>query len=493
MNYIDVMTHKGDKSHIEYDIIGDVLINLKTNYWIYTMSNERWTEYMVHLNDKTVDESIITSYDQYAIKHMDIILIYSKLTHSMKSGFVAIIQVYKSMFQNKNKIKVFKDNNLNRFYSSIETVSIFDTPITLVLLEDKLKNMEGYKSTTSFKHKYTQIISNMQQVPCEIGKKIIEELFNIRDAGIPNTIKKTKAKTKKKEIEMEVEEVDKPVKMIKKKIIKALVKKPITKAKKAITYDSISEHTSYSDADTNDEANKEEEEEENEHKNGYCPIMITPCTDFIIPCDLAYDENDDDIDAYGNSPDVYIKINYILNHIRECNKCDITNNGTCELSAMNSKCIYSFCQYNESHIECQSAIKKYHELKKYNPFGDIIDKLSIKIIYIYEENSGDMYNGNIMILVAKPENYNTDINYCIQNKKTKMIKKQEDDLEGDDLEGDDLEGDDLEDDQDNKYNKNKYDSDSDSESEIHYEDHQYISNMDDNYYFSDYTKKKCYN
>ena len=127
-----------------------------------------------------------------------------------------------------------------------------------------------------------------------------------------------------------------------------------------------------------------EENEDDEHKNGHIPVMIITCKNFKLPkikCDI------DDIDDDGNTLDDKAKCKYIINHIKKCDDCDKINNDKSNFINFFQNSIINFEKINETSIEYDIIVNYYHSVKKYNPFGDSIEKSTGKLYFINDDDS----------------------------------------------------------------------------------------------------------
>lgn len=353
------------KKKNEYDIVGNMLINNSTSYWIHNIAKERWIELNNNYNkpDETKDQDDfkIGTFDEYAVSSMDVIFVYLKSKSPKENGFVAMGQTIGKVLYNKdNKVQLYGDANLQKYCITFETIVMFETILTCKTIENNILALPGIKSLTAFKNKYTTNAGTLVKLPYALGQPLTELLAESAENN------------KNVEREQESENIE--------------LVDPID--------DAIIENN-----EDNNSSDENIEPVDEEHKLGHIPIMIVLCKAFNVPV-VDCDEND--IDEFGNTIDGNAKCEYFKNHITMCKKCDITNNGTDNLIKSMDDCIMSYASGSESVADCSVAIEYYYSSKKYNLFGDILDKTSIKLYHIIDKTS--IYNNCILVLWASPGN-----------------------------------------------------------------------------------------
>jgi hypothetical protein len=332
-------------------------------FWIYIMSRKVWKEY-----DK-YEEMYLSYYLNTNVRKGDIIFLYLK--NKNLNGFVGICKTSTNPKKN-NKIKIFKDNNLNNYVLELEDSVGFD-PVKLDKVFPHISiNVKGYRSIQSFRLNCLvgyDCLSLLEYSGVELLKGLYE-LTKVPEATEPvesseseNISLKTHNKKRKSNIEVidlsdSADESDE------------------------ITYDSeldSSINDSSNDSDYAGESNEgdEEEEEEKEESDGMIPIMVIPCKGFKLP------KKDDR------------KIKYFKEHYLTCNDCDITNNNNVELSViLENSCIEIVNVTKKKDPYYNSPIESYWGLEKYEPmFAE--ERPFIRVATI---NNGDEYYDGCLLI-----------------------------------------------------------------------------------------------
>lgn len=124
---------------------GDIRIESNIDYWIYVLTDEQWSS----IQSISTSKLYISSFLEYKIDPNDIILFYVKTSKT----FVALASVQskpvlnendqnaKSLTKNTRLIKLFRDNNLNRYVIKLNQIKTFS--IKTNRLTDQLKAIFG--------------------------------------------------------------------------------------------------------------------------------------------------------------------------------------------------------------------------------------------------------------------------------------------------------------------------------------------------------------
>lgn len=139
------------------------------------------------------------------------------------------------------------------------------------------------------------------------------------------------------------------------------------------------------------------EQEDEEHRLGHIPVMIILCKKFKLPKIKC---NKNEIDDYGNTKDDTKKINYFVEHIKKCKECEKINNDDNDFFSFLDNSIKNFIKMSDNDPEYELIINAYQSVKKYNPFGDLIENPIIRIYYIDKD---EMYNNCVVVAWATPE------------------------------------------------------------------------------------------
>ena len=102
----------------------------------------------------------------------------------------------------------------------------------------------------------------------------------------------------------------------------------------------------------------------------------------------------------GRGKDDNIKIKYFKEHISGCKNCRKTNNENADFINFMDESIINFMEISGDDTDYDYIIEAYQSVKKYNPFGDDIEKETCKIYYIDDD---DIYNHCIVIAWAQPD------------------------------------------------------------------------------------------
>jgi hypothetical protein len=334
------------------NIIKDIRKNINSQYWIYIISSTDW-KYL--FNKYNNNKFILSSFNKVDILKNDIIIIYQKNKNN-NNGFMAFGIVSNDMKKNDMNIKIFQDKNMNRFYIELNVISMSDNNYKIMDIDKKLQKCKEYikYKKYTFLHKYIIGNANFVNIPKNVGKNIVEELFK--------TFKKDNLKKEKNNnflnimldnsnIEKDIEiNIDEYMENIEKKIdvVEEIVPDEII--------DGIN----------------------NEHAEniiiGKIPILIIPCKDCIN----------------------IISIDSFINHYNSCDSCEIINNNNREINKelINRKMYHKNLKNSENFL---NIITLYQEVKKYvYCFNEIPEILPIYLISI--DNKYCMYNSCYFIV-----------------------------------------------------------------------------------------------
>lgn len=144
----------------------DYNITSTTKYWIYTI-NFIQCKYLKELFQKR--KLIISSSKKYEINDNDIILIYCK--NVGKSGFISVCQTLYKMKKNNKNMKIFDDDNFNKYHVNLKIVLFFDNFYKLSEIKhDKMNEI---------KKKYIKDNLQFEMIPKDIGKMIYQKLIEL--------------------------------------------------------------------------------------------------------------------------------------------------------------------------------------------------------------------------------------------------------------------------------------------------------------------------
>lgn len=240
---------------------------------------------------------------------------------------------------------IFENDNL-KIYNLI----IFSKKLLLSSI-----NNNNYNYTSrSFINKYV-VNSTIKKLNTNIANYIIQEIDKIN-----STSKKVKSQSKSKSNSK-------------------------SKSKSKEKKNKVEDYSSKYSEDEKDEENN------TQHKNGFIPVLVILCEDFVLPKEK---KNDNDIDENGNTRSDIKRIKKFCNHIKDCNKCKINNNNNNNdiFNYIPNK-IKMFCEINEKDIEYEYVVNSYLIANKFNPF----EEDSTNLMKIYYVNKSNYYNNCIFI------------------------------------------------------------------------------------------------
>ena len=137
------------KSDLVYSRPSDgLMIRSNNNCWIHVVSRDQWDELSENFTDNNLR---LGSHIECEIKENDIVLIYVKSNYTKNTGFVAIVQTCASIKKNDKKIKLYKNHNINKYLTNLETIILLPYIINHIELKDIIGQYNNkYKSFTHF-------------------------------------------------------------------------------------------------------------------------------------------------------------------------------------------------------------------------------------------------------------------------------------------------------------------------------------------------------
>ena len=149
-----------------------------TSYWIYTMSSKMWDQYTRATDSSEDDSMYISNMKNYDITEGDIIFYYVK--NYSKSGFMGIARTNSEQIPNSdNKIKIFKDQHLNKKIIKIDYLTTFNTPVNIRdIMEDVTDDVSGHRNRDSFISKYVKGTDIFVKLECH-GDRLLKKLYQL--------------------------------------------------------------------------------------------------------------------------------------------------------------------------------------------------------------------------------------------------------------------------------------------------------------------------
>jgi hypothetical protein len=307
----------------------DIEISKNNNFWVYVLTEVQYN-YLCKNFDK--DNTYISAYENKNIVKDDIIIFYIK-RKGKKNGFIGISNVLTDMKEN-NKYNIFKDKNLNKYYTELDSILLLDDVYNIKLFDDIIKDNMNI-SFKAFARRYLCGECSLNTIDSNVGyfitKKINEMLVEVDEFN--TKIEENTSIITDEEIE-NINEIE-YVEDIKTNII-----------------------------------NKKE----NNKLVSNIPILLLTCDmlkNNLILCD---DEKD--------------KISLILKHYKYCDKCDITNNNSREL---HMTLFQKDIEITYTDDEYMDTLLAYISLENY-PLN--VDNNYIKLYYLTDDED---YRDDILI------------------------------------------------------------------------------------------------
>ena len=375
---------------------GKVKITDKTNYHIYVLFKNDCDTIL-----KNKGNYITFFLKNKNIKKGDIVMLYQK--DRSNSGFYGMVQLDTDVTYNENKVKVFSDLNLNRYYAKLKFKEKFaDTIKPDVFIKYLSSDATGFKNVTSFKQKY--VGKQNALIEFELyGKKIMIQLLAADQEQIikkKETEEEEEEKKKKEEEEEDVEEEEKEEEEEQEEDVEEeeqeqeeeqeeeeeevkVTKKSSKSSKKNVT---VLKETKKSGKKNNIVVSKEGKKTSKKDtikkevnvvvpkdivEPGYVPIMIVPCSNFQFP------KNN--------------REKYFVTHYKTCKKCEVINNNenTELIPILNQNNIEIFELTEDKHYYFEPALEAYFSLSNYEP-ADIVVRPFVRVIYV--NNKHEDYN-----------------------------------------------------------------------------------------------------
>lgn len=316
----------------------------KCNYWIYVLSCDQWKVIHNRINKKKYH---VSEYVKKNILENDIIIFYVK---GLGNGFMGYGHVKTNMEQNKKKIKIYADDNLNRHIAELSPNINISNPLKFSECAGKILQNTNTKLTIS--------VIRGECTFKEINSQMGLEIINCIDehTNTENTIdKKTSDDDKWDEIEENEE------------------------AEEANDQDTDDQDIDDQEDDQEDDEviedeigeNEEDEEGKKEEKEetgivGNIPIMMLTCEKLKEMIHKTKKKQE--------------KIELIMKHYKYCHDCEVTNNNDRELNMTLSEIKNSDINFVEK--DYLEALESYFNLHKY---PEKVDKMFVKIYYLVKE------------------------------------------------------------------------------------------------------------
>lgn len=397
-------------------------------YWIHVLEHDIWTTYKRYLDNN--DITYLGSFLSYPLEAKDNIIIYKKSNGKYKAGFVGVINISRDITENTKKINVFESDVLVPYVSMIKYCN-YGELVSLSLLEAEF-TLRNWGSIKAFQTKYTKSNSNINyfQLPYQLGEYLYEYIDRMQDDYA--LLKENKKKLLSQEkLSLDSDKSDKDndddneddenIEISKNKkrssessrYSKKSYKSDKTKSSKK-TEEEYSQEYSEENESNNEETEETEEDKKEEsevidsetkedieqNKLGHIPIMVIPCEKFELPT-IKYDTKKYKI---WDNPDLTAKIEYFINHIKKCKKCEINNNNSHEIiDYINLDSVdISYEVMTDDNIELVESIEKYDKCMNYNPFGDELEEEYIKIVKV--NDAASIYHECFIIISANLKN-----------------------------------------------------------------------------------------
>jgi hypothetical protein len=140
---------------------------MSINYHIFTITTTYW-ETIYKKFEK--DIFLFSCFKKHIINENDYIFFYHKNTGS-KNGFLCYCQAETPLIKNTEKIKIFKDDNLNAYYCKLKNMHIF-TPLLKI---SKVYSFLSLSELTvkKFVYRYLRHSEEFLLVPVKLGKLLL--------------------------------------------------------------------------------------------------------------------------------------------------------------------------------------------------------------------------------------------------------------------------------------------------------------------------------
>jgi hypothetical protein len=361
------------------------IFSQNSSYWTCAFDFKQYEEF---LNYQKENKPYLTYYNLFFHNNNDILFLFCRsVPKKIKGGIFGYCILENESQVNNLKVKVFKDELVNRCYSKIKEIKLIKDPYKFLTLEELFDCGFNNITTKSFSVKYLKKYLLMINVPLETGD-YIKEQFEKKYVEYQKSIKPTKPNIVESEedeesIDDESDEDDK-------------------------SDEDDESDTDDSDTDDNDEETEDSDEtnkkvdtfenndDEENNKNGLIPIMVELCKKFEFPT-VKYDKKQY---TNNNNPDITEKCKYFKKHIVKCEKCNIVNNNKSELSYLLQNAKVWFKEFKYTDPELDESIDKYQSCSNFDGFGYDVDEINIKLNYITDDDN--IYNNCILLYITKP-------------------------------------------------------------------------------------------
>lgn len=321
----------------------EFIICSKNRYWILILNDDNW-DYLKTTLTKRIPR--VSSYKFHPINKGDFVLIYNKCSDHHKSGFVSLCQIKENMkkttLSDDEKIIIFRDVNMNRYYSDVRTFVILKNSFKISQLGSSIKKDDQDFNINTIRSNIMKIGNTFSELKKDIGKYIVKLLIVYHQTSV-NNIKSDSGNESDLVTSEESNDSSSDISIIKSDQIdhKNKVTKYISDDDSSNSDD---ENSSYSD----DSTDSSKSVESDKHITGNIPILMIPCNVF----------------EWNNSDD-RITIKNFKEHFINCTKCDkIDNNNNSIMTVINDS-KYK-CQTVEDESKIDIIFKYYDNLVGYN-------------------------------------------------------------------------------------------------------------------------------
>ena len=326
----------------------DIKISSKNKIWIYVVMIDQWEIIKQNIQKQ---KKYLCAYSGKNIGSADIILIYLKPDKGTKkvnkeSGFIALAQVKTDMEKNTDDIKIFNDNNLNRYILELSIINIFNIPFKIGLFNDLIIEQTNNKIKGAVRFAITMMKGEFtfsEITHKNLGIEIIKYLYELISANDPKDIK------------------------------------------------SDNESDNESEEKSDNESDNESESEKSSSKKiikQMIPVMMIVCQKLKKILNNSKNKTEE-------------KTHNIIIHYKNCDKCEITNNNTHEIYPTLKKVNINNIKFIESNYD--KILKAYHALEEWPNINKTKTAKTLDIkIYFMKDNID--YKSDILIC------YNTLIN-----------------------------------------------------------------------------------
>lgn len=348
--------------------IGDFKIGTNTKFWIFVLHEINWNDLKANY-DKGL--YYVSSYTKPNVKKNDVVIVY--LQHSsnkLAHGIVSICQLKNNLSENVNKIKLFRDVNINKYIAPLCVLNNYDDPYKISQME-KFLSMKCplFKSADSFKKKYikekTTFIELDKMIGIEIIRLIVEcsDKLNLSDISTVSTDSISSGSTNP----------NKKIRMIIKKVVSE-------RCPTDEDSDSCSEWGSSAD-DTNSEYVSSADDDDDCIRiiDGHIPIILIPCKNF----------------RWSN--DEELMIHEFKSHLTDCKNCEITDNNNVSIYKNLDSSVFTYEELTDSE-QIDSKLEKYYNCS--NCTFELEGKNKhLNHIFIYKINCRDhIYHRSLLII-----------------------------------------------------------------------------------------------